>query len=90
MQPRWRGDGKELFYFAPDSRLMAVDVKAESDFQTGTPHPLFAAQAPVRTNTIFRYDVTRDGKRFLLVAPAAGLASAPATVVLNWETGLKR
>jgi hypothetical protein len=44
----------------------------------------------VATTTLFAYDVTPDGKRFLLVVPATGTISAPATVVLNWEAGLKK
>jgi Tol biopolymer transport system component len=38
-QPRWRGDGKELFYLAPDRKLMAVEIRTEPAFQRGTPHP---------------------------------------------------
>jgi len=90
VEPRWRGDGKELFYIGPDTRLMAVDITAGAAFQAGVPHALFATQVTVRTNNSFRYDVTRDGQRFLMVVPTAGVAAAPATVVLNWEAGLKR
>jgi hypothetical protein len=89
LQPRWRGDGKELFYLAPDRKLMAVDVKTEPEFQPATPHPLFETQSFAGSNTLYRYDVARDGRRFLMIVPAAGV-SAPATVVLNWEAGLKR
>ncbi|SPF45128.1 Serine/threonine protein kinase [Candidatus Sulfopaludibacter sp. SbA4] len=90
LQPRWRGDGKELFYLAPDARLMAVDIKLEPAFQSGPPHPLFGTQMLAAGTTLFRYDVTRDGKRFLMVVPAPGTTSAPATVVLNWQSGLRR
>ncbi|HYW47218.1 MAG TPA: protein kinase [Bryobacteraceae bacterium] len=89
LQPRWRGDGKELFYLAPDRKVMAVDVKTEPAFQASPPHPLFDTPS-VGSNTLYRYDVARDGKRFLLTVPASGVASDPATVVLNWEAGLKR
>ena len=89
LQPRWRADGKELFYLGANRKLMAVDVKTEPAFQTSTPHPLFDTPY-VGTNTLYRYDVARDGKRFLLIVPSAGVASAPATVVLNWEAGLGR
>jgi len=83
--PRWRGDGREIFYLAPDGKMMAVDVTAAPEFQAGTPKPLFQTSA----GTIVG-DVSADGKRFLLVTPAGPSASAPFTVVLNWTSGLKK
>ena len=90
LQPRWRGDGKELFYFGPDSKLMAVDIHLDPVLQAGTPHALFGTQGGFGSITLYRWDVTRDGKRFLMMTPATGVASAPATVVLNWQAGLKK
>jgi hypothetical protein len=70
---------------------MAVDTKTEPTFQAGAPHPLFTAPAIVgATNGEFRYDVTRDGKKFLMTDVAAGEPSSPVTVVLNWDRGLKK
>jgi hypothetical protein len=83
--PRWRGDGRELFYLAPDGKMMAVEVTAGPEFKGGTPAPLF--QTP--SGTIVG-DVTADGKRFLLVTPVGPSAAAPFTVVLNWTAGLKK
>jgi Tol biopolymer transport system component len=83
--PRWRGDGRELFYLAPDGKMMAVEVTGGPEFRGGTPAPLF--QTP--SGTIVG-DVTADGKRFLLVTPVGPSASAPFTVVLNWTAGLKK
>ena len=83
--PRWRGDGRELFYLAPNGKMMAVDVNAGQLFDVGTPTPLF--QTPPGTVV---GDVSADGKRFLLVTPVGPSASAPFTVVLNWTTGLKK
>ena len=73
--PRWRRDGKELFYVAPDGKMMAVGVSAGPSFAPGKPAPLF--QTPPAT--VFG-DVTADGQRFLMVQSGA----APFTVVLNW------
>ena len=67
---------------------MAVEVKTDPVFQRATPHALVDAPSFTNSNTQFRYDVARDGKRLLLIIPAFG--GAPATVVLNWEAGLKR
>jgi Tol biopolymer transport system component len=83
--PRWRGDGREIFYLAPDGKMMAVDVIAAPEFQAGTPKPLFQTPAGAIVG-----DVSADGKRFLLVAPAGPSASAPFTVVLNWSADLKK
>jgi eukaryotic-like serine/threonine-protein kinase len=83
--PRWRGDGRELFYLAPDGKMMAAEVTAGPEFRGGTPAPLF--QTP--SGTIVG-DVTADGKRFLLVTPVGPSAAAPFTVVLNWTAGLKK
>jgi len=90
LQPRWRGDGKELFYLAPDHTLMTVDVTTGPVFQSATPHTLFPTPA-ISGNTLpYQYDVTRDGKRFVVLTPSPGAVSIPATVVLNWEAALKR
>jgi eukaryotic-like serine/threonine-protein kinase len=83
--PRWRGDGKELFYLAPNGTMMAVDLTINSAFQAGTPTPLFQAPSGATVG-----DASADGKRFLLVTPIGPSASAPFTVVLNWTAGLKK
>lgn len=100
-QPRWRRDGKELFYIAPDGKLMAVDVKAPlsgrgaPSLEFGIPHALFDSQmwnAAVNLVT-FRYDVTPDGQRFLVnSARQAEAAAAPEaiTVLTNWMAGSKK
>ena len=95
-QPEWRRDGKELFYLAPDRKLMAVDVKgAGPNFTAGVPKALFEA----RTRPIFPgnpgasyYAVTGDGQRFIVDALAGEADSTPVplTVVLNWTANLKR
>jgi Tol biopolymer transport system component len=94
-QPRWRGDGQELFYAAADGKMNAVPVKASagpnSAFQPGTPVPLFDTHLTgLGTALYFNYDVTSDGKRFLInssVGDAAVSAVPPLTVVINWNAG---
>ena len=74
--PRWRGDGRELFYLGPDDRMMAVDVDVSgADFRHQPPHTLFQAPPGIVVG-----DVSADGKRFLLAQRGA----SPFTVVLNW------
>jgi hypothetical protein len=95
-QPRWRGDGKELFYAGADGRMMTVPIKAVTgpklSFEPGPPVPLFESHIINAPNTsgLFQYDVTRDGKRFLVVTENIAGANLPLTVVVNWDTGLKK
>jgi Tol biopolymer transport system component len=83
--PRWRGDGRELFYLAPNGKMMAVDVSAGQEFHAGTPTPLFQTPSGAIVG-----DVAADGKRFLLVTPIGPSASVPFTVVLNWTGALNK
>jgi Tol biopolymer transport system component len=87
--PHWRGDGKELFYLAPDRSLMAVDVNAGASFETGAPKRLFATQV-IGYAAPNRYVVAPDGQRFLINSPAGEINQTPITVVLNWTSALKR
>lgn len=82
IEPRWRGDGKELFYLS-GSTLLAVDVKTDgASFEAGIPKPLFEIRLlpEVRRN---RYVVARDGQRFL-VNTTLGQTSEPIHVLVNW------
>jgi Tol biopolymer transport system component len=87
--PRWRGDGRELYYLAPDGKLMSVEISANPVFQAGVPRVLFQ-MPPTVSATSPRWDVTADGKRFILPAPTAQSTQAPFTVVLNWQSALKK
>jgi Tol biopolymer transport system component len=89
-QPRWRADGKELYYLGLDGSVMAVDTQTDPVFQPATPHALFRAPVAHASNLGYQYDATRDGKKFLMVKGLVGEPSSPVTVVLNWETGLKK
>jgi hypothetical protein len=82
--PRWRHDGKELYYLTPNRELAAVEVTASPDFHTGAPKILF--QAPPTAS----WDVSPDGNRFLLVVMTDQGNSPPFTVVLNWIEELKQ
>jgi Tol biopolymer transport system component len=86
-QPRWRRDGRELFYLAPDSRLMAVAVTIRgSKVEAGAPEPLFTV---LSTGPGAAYAVSPDGQQFLVAA--ADASPAPAlNVVVNWPGALKR
>src|SRR5262249_16118168 len=87
--PAWRGDGKEIFYLAPDGTMMAAPVESgDNFFRPLSPKPLFQTRLlPAR----FRdYDVTSDGKRFLLNVLEAERGNEPITVIVNWPRLLKK
>jgi Tol biopolymer transport system component len=90
-EPRWRRDGKELYYLAPDGKLMAVEVKAGETFDAGAAKPLFPIRRrePVSAADLFSYDVSADGQRFLVNTDAEEATSAPLTAIVNWTAGLK-
>jgi hypothetical protein len=88
-EPRWRGDGKEIFYIAPNGMLTAVPVSGESIFATGTPDPLFQihGRAPISSTDVFTYDVARDGKRFLVNRYEKPEHVPPLTILLQTTAG---
>jgi Tol biopolymer transport system component/predicted Ser/Thr protein kinase len=90
-QPRWRADGKELFYDAADKLLMAAEVDAKGGtMEVRKVEPLFGPIVDAATGGGSSYDVSADGQRFLILVPEAGETSAPLTVVQNWTAGLKK
>jgi eukaryotic-like serine/threonine-protein kinase len=96
-QPRWRGDGKELFYVSASGKMTVVPVKvtpgATPHLEPGVPAPLFETHTVSVGGAVnfLQYDVTADGKRFI-VASTGGTtgASPPITAVVNWNAGLKK
>jgi eukaryotic-like serine/threonine-protein kinase len=89
-QPRWRGDGKELFYLGPDKKLMAVEIKIEANgIQAGAPKALFDLRVSNLPGPPY-YDVTRDGQRFLVSVAGEETTPTPMTVVMNWNAALKK
>jgi Tol biopolymer transport system component len=81
--PRWRADGQELFFAAVDGTIMAVDVTLGGTFQAGRPKALFR----VPSGNLPNWDVTPDGKRFLVLVQLD--PQAPFTVWQNWQSALK-
>ena len=90
--PRWRRDGKELYYIAPSGDLMAATVNAGPAFAIGATTKLFRtpfAWSGTPAGLGFPYDVATDG-RFLFSAPTCDPNAPPITTVLNWSSLLKR
>ena len=87
--PRWRRDGKELFYVAPDNKIIAAQVTGQtSGFEVGAVKALFEMRP--RTGQRYAYDVTGDGQRFLVNSVANDSTPEPLTLVVNWIAALKK
>lgn len=88
--PRWRGDGRELYYVAADDQLMAVPLQMGASLRAGTPSALFKLSSLGRRNNRYAYDVSADGQRFLLIRPLEDASTRPLTLVRNWTALLAR
>jgi hypothetical protein len=89
-QPRWSGDGRSLFFLAPDGLLMKVDVDAKPGAipNLSAPRALFQTGIRVVLN-LDQFAVSRDGTRFLLRRPESGAATEDIRVIVNWPALLK-
>ena len=85
-QPRWRNDGRALFYLAPDRTLMVVDLTLGTGVESGAPRGLFPAPISSATD---RYAVSADGNRFLMPTATGGTGVPPISVVTGWSHGLE-
>src|SRR5262249_40365629 len=87
--PQWRRDGRELYYFSLDNKLMAVEVTLGAEPKRETPKELFALR-DIEANPNASYAVTSDGQWFLLVTSVEETTATPFTVVLNWMAEVKK
>ena len=99
LQPRWRRDGQELFFVAPDNRLIAASIRMAPGgkaLEAGTPVPLFQSKLASGPNIVpagfqarAQYAVAADGRFLMNVSADEGVIS-PITIVQNWTVGLKK
>jgi Tol biopolymer transport system component len=82
LNPKWRGDGRELYYRTTTGVMVAAIQPSPQGIRAGTPRELFTAQ-------IFGYDVTADGQRFLVVPRSLVQQAQALTVVSHWQAGLR-
>ena len=91
--PRWRGDGRELFFADAEGMLMAATVDGSgSAFVVGAVQPLFPLRMRTAAwvgSTSYNYDVTADGQRFLINATEDSPSDTPITLLLNWAGNLR-
>src|SRR5205823_3575782 len=90
-QPRWRKDGRELFYIGLDNKLMAVPITLSANAQSvdvGAATALFQTRminGPAVTPYGHQYAVTPDGQRFLINVTTEEATASPITLILNWH-----
>jgi Tol biopolymer transport system component len=91
-EPRWRQDGKELFYVSADGKMMAAAVTTGSSFKAGSPVALFQThrRQPVSFLDVFSYDVSGDGQKFLIATKMDEANAAPLSVLLNWAAEMEK
>lgn len=90
IHPRWRGDGKELYYVTPDNGVMASEVSLNEPFKAAPPKLLFHACSGRRTDSIAPdYEVTPGGKRFLLSCQSQEIRKRSITVAIQWLAMVK-
>jgi len=90
-QPHWRADGKELFYLAPDRKMMVTPVKMTLEtFDRAAPQVLFEMRFNFVRVAEFCYSPSVDGQKLLMAVEPEGNVNAPLTVVVNWQAGPKK
>jgi eukaryotic-like serine/threonine-protein kinase len=91
-EPRWRQDGKELFYVSADGKMMAAAVTTGASFKAGSPAVLFQTyrRQPVSFLDVFSYDVSGDGQKFLIITKVDEANAAPLSITLNWASGMEK
>ena len=85
-QIRWRRDMTELYYIAPDKKLMCIPLtKRDGTIEPGNPFELFQTRIVESTLVLFQYDVSPDGKEFLINSLPRADAAAPLSLIVNWD-----
>jgi eukaryotic-like serine/threonine-protein kinase len=90
LQPRWRRDSRELFYLSTDNKIMSAEITEQaSSLLIGKVQSLFQVN-PVPSAGGSQYDVTGDGKKFVVASLSLSQASEPLTLVVNWPVLMKQ
>jgi Tol biopolymer transport system component len=88
IKPRWRRDGKEIFYLSPEGQLMATEVRISGEtVEVGATRTLFSGMT---TANGYGYDVSPDGQRILAAVAKDQKSNEPISLVQNWAAGLKK
>jgi serine/threonine protein kinase/Tol biopolymer transport system component len=89
--PEWRADGRELYYLAPDTTLMSVDIRENGNsVDVGTPQSLFVTNTDPPNVIRNTYASSPDGQRFIVMSPVVPLGTSRLVGVMNWAAGIKK
>jgi Tol biopolymer transport system component len=92
--PRWRGDGRELYYRASNGDVIAVEIAPGTAFKIGASKTLFKAPVSIPkmagSYISFYWDVSEDGSRFFLPTPVEEISPSPFNVIMNWTSLLEQ
>jgi len=89
--PRWRADGKELYYVTYDYDFMAVPISYDKGLEIGAPVKLFNRRYIFSGNqTLYPYATTSDGKKFYILSPKDQSKTSEFVIVQNWVEELKK
>jgi Tol biopolymer transport system component len=91
-EPRWRHDGRELYYLSAEREVMAVEIKTDPTLEARTPVKLFQThlRQPISALDVFSYDVSADGQKFLVNTKVDEPGAAPVSIILNWTAALQK
>jgi len=91
-EPRWRRDGKELFYLSPEGTLMSAKVNLGSSFEAMTPMALFQSRRrqKISSQDVFTYAVSNDGDRFLFNTILDRRQATPLWIMQNWSLQMEK
>jgi len=89
MGPKWRQDGRELYYISSDGRIMAVELAEDPLSQVPAAKPLFEVERRFEDGGD-DFDVTSDGQTFVVNTPLTEVTSAPLTLQMNWTAGVQK
>jgi len=88
-EPKWGARGNELYFISPSRKLMAAKLRAGTSFRASVPEELFELPLPDPVAAFANsYEVTADGRRFLVNTLIRNAPSSSISIVLNWTTGL--
>ncbi|MBI4468210.1 MAG: serine/threonine-protein kinase, partial [Acidobacteria bacterium] len=89
--PKWRGDGREIYYLTMENKLMAAEVRLDrARVGAGSVRPLFDVDPFGPGYTGYSYDVTRDGQRFLVNREVENRSPSQISLITNWTADLKQ
>ncbi|HUQ49278.1 MAG TPA: protein kinase [Terriglobales bacterium] len=89
-QPTWGSGDKEIFYLAPDGKMMSSKVQTGSTFIAETAKPLFDTRVRQIRGSFMQYDIFPDGKKFLINTRIEDAKIIPLTVVQNWTSEIRK